>query len=778
MDANGASSENDSIHWNTVDELETPNAAASPCMGLRSSAKEASTTAASDNVNVYTLTCPHFFRMKISFTKESTNDLLEENKMLSLLVDMGYSFEEALMAMENVVGSNAHIEELIDYISAAQVDKELDTGLEELPSEDDVISCSHPKALENSPEEHQCVGKSGNFGYESREDLLEEDKMLSLLMDMGYSFEEALMAMGKCGSNAHLEELTDYICAAQMDKELPFEDDVISCSDPKIRTEDFLCKKKRRIHPTEISIRQVLAADPPYFYYENVALTPKGVWSTISRFLYDVEPEFVDSVYFCATARKRGYIHNLPIHKRFPLLPRPPCTIQEALPSTKKWWPSWDARTKLNCLLTTTGTVKLTERIRQALEDCGGNPTPNVRKYVLDQCRRWNLVWVGKNKAAALEPDEMEMLLGFPKDHTRGGGACRQDRYKALGNSFQVDTVAYHLSVLKAQFPYGINVLSLFSGIGGAEVALHRLGIPLKNVVSVEISEVNRNILRSWWEQTNQRGRLIEIADVQEINGDNLERWISSFGGFDLVIGGPCNNLSGGNRVSRDGLEGKQSSLFYHYFRILELIFDCEKRSLLGCGDDLLKLFASYGDVEEFAKRKLDEFVFLGNRLQVSYAPHFESLSDTKDKLEGRRKEVLARLNRLPFVSGRHLMYVFILISAGRSKGPRVYNTGASSEASMVSATSQTGYICHIQTLINFGRDAGGSQHKSQINDPPITQVSSDQEYFPSHSMNQTVRLVREKLNKVINLHCPFNSSLLNLRDGEDQKELILSFIL
>ncbi|MBA0821465.1 hypothetical protein Goarm_018321 [Gossypium armourianum] len=73
----------------------------------------------------------------------------------------------------------------------------------------------------------------------------------------------------------------------------------------------------------------------------------------------------------------------------------------------------------------------------------------------------------------------------------------------------------------------------------------------------------------------------------------------------------------------------------------------------LGCGDDLLKLFANYGDVEEckpmdaenceqftdvywiefqlisnarFAKRKLDDFVFLGNHLQVSYAPQFESL--------------------------------------------------------------------------------------------------------------------------------------------------------
>jgi len=47
-----------------------------------------------------------------------------------------------------------------------------------------------------------------------------------------------------------------------------------------------------------------------------------------------------------------------------------------------------------------------------------------------------------------------------------------------------------------------------------------------------------------------------------------------------------------------------------------------------------------------FAKRKLDDFVFFGNKLQVSYAPQFESLSDTQDKLEGRRREVLARLNR------------------------------------------------------------------------------------------------------------------------------------
>lgn len=138
---------------------------------------------------------------------------------------------------------------------------------------------------------------------------------------------------------------------------------------------------------------------------------------------------------------------------------------------------------------------------------------------------------------------------------------------------FQVDTVAYHLSVLKDLYPGGVNVLSLFSGIGGAEVALHRLGVPLKNVVSVEKCEVNRNIVKSWWDQTNQKGNLIEFADVQQVNANELGPLVHAFGGFDLIIGGsPCNNLAGSNRVSRDGLEGKESALFYDYFRILDLV--------------------------------------------------------------------------------------------------------------------------------------------------------------------------------------------------------------
>ncbi|KAF9619551.1 hypothetical protein IFM89_007378 [Coptis chinensis] len=59
---------------------------------------------------------------------------------------------------------------------------------------------------------------------------------------------------------------------------------------------------------------------------------------------------------------------------------------------------------------------------------------------------------------------------------------------RQIQDDVEVDTVAYHFSVLKSFSPNGITLSSLFSGIGGAEVALHRLGILLKTVVSVEIS--------------------------------------------------------------------------------------------------------------------------------------------------------------------------------------------------------------------------------------------------------------------------------------------------
>ncbi|KAE8731141.1 DNA (Cytosine-5)-methyltransferase DRM1/2 isoform 2 [Hibiscus syriacus] len=145
--------------------------------------------------------------------------------------------------------------------------------------------------------------------------------------------------------------------------------------------------------------------------------------------------------------------------------------------------------------------AKLTERIRKALEAYDNEPHSSVQKYVLDECRKWILIWVERNKVVPFKPDEEEMLLGFPKKHTRGGRSARD------------------------MFPGGINVLSLFSRISDTEVAFYCLVIPLK-------------------------------TDAQELNGDWLEQLMSRFGKFDLVVGGiQCNNLAGRNKHHRDELE-------------------------------------------------------------------------------------------------------------------------------------------------------------------------------------------------------------------------------
>ncbi|KAM3301448.1 RNA-binding protein 48 [Capsicum chacoense] len=186
----------------------------------------------------------------------------------------------------------------------------------------------------------------------------------------------------------------------------------------------------------------------------------------------------------------------------------------------------------------------------------------------------------------------------------------------------------------------------------------------------------------------------------------------------------------------------------------------------LGCADQLSQLFSTYGQIQEckpmdaedcepftdvfwikfcwvdnarFAKRKLDESVFLGNRLQISYAPQFESLDETKEKLEVRRKEVLMRLN------------------PGRSKGSATYRADVIGEPSIASSQAQLNSI--VQPIGSNQRQSSNSQFNSahDIQCSPITTVSSEKEYFPSQSMNQTVKLVREKLNKFQNFPSKLN---------------------
>ncbi|KAK1626354.1 hypothetical protein QYE76_000669 [Lolium multiflorum] len=522
------------------------------------------------------------------------------NSVVEGYVGMGFTREIVLKGIKDIghSDSNALLELLLTYktLGDEAVGNCSTSGLIPQSVEDD-----DDFDFENWDGDDNADGRERNSDGSGHEDFLQEmsekDKKIKSLVNMGFPEDEANRAITTCGMDAALSVLVDSIYASQAAGNCSY----MNLSEYEVTDRGFDSfggrKKARLMEESKKKMKRYgggaqgsrpplhgfhgelmprpnpmvgfnlpsgrqsgtrslpkQAVGPPYFYYENMARAPKSVWMEISRSLYDIEPEFVDSKYFCAAVRERGYVHNLPIEKRSPLRPLPPKTIFEAFPHYKKWWPTWDHREQLNCFDTRVASPKQIKQIECTLASSSTPPPITVQKYVMDQCREWNLVWVGKNKVAPLEQDEMEYLHGFPRNHTRGV-ACRK-RYMCLGNSFQVDTVGYHLSVLKDLFPNGINVLSLFTGIGGAEVALHRLGIHMKTVISIEISEDNRRILRGWWDQT-QTGTLIEIADVKSLTNDKVASFMRRYGRFDLVIG---------------GLEGEQPALFYHYSRILNAV--------------------------------------------------------------------------------------------------------------------------------------------------------------------------------------------------------------
>ena len=59
--------------------------------------------------------------------------------------------------------------------------------------------------------------------------------------------------------------------------------------------------------------------------------------------------------------------------------------------------------------------------------------------------------------------------------------------------------------------------------------------------------------------------------------------------------------------------------------------------------------YASIEQAQE-AKRKLDNYPFLSKQLDVSYAPQYETLSDTREKILDRKKQILSRLNNKPAI--------------------------------------------------------------------------------------------------------------------------------
>ncbi|XP_024539212.1 DNA (cytosine-5)-methyltransferase DRM1A isoform X2 [Selaginella moellendorffii] len=431
------------------------------------------------------------------------------------------------------------------------------------------------------------------------------------LKSMGFSDEQIANALGLFGNDAKLEDVVEHIFAKEAAPRLEEKPDLariyrewdeesrpgsssrrVDTTDGKRKREDdtffanfddlednfdgFLPEQRNQGdgmgfgipgQPPRSRTLPSSSLPPPFFYFENVAIMPRGSWEDITRFLDGIEPELVNSKWFCAASRPRGYVHNLPVKGRR-ALPPGPMTIQELVPGMENVRPPWDKRVKLNCITTSSDRAARVQASAEAFYN-----DDDVDPQVFLDMKRANLVWRGRGILAPLEVQELEVVQGFDVGHT-SSGQSPAERIKALGNAMQVHTVAWHLSVLAALFPTGIRVLSLFSGIGGIEVALEKLGIPIKFLVSVETNADCHRVLRSWWHRTRQRGTHIVLGDVTELSRERIEELAArAGGGFDLVAGGsPCNNFSGNNRTSRTGITGDKSRLFFDYVRILTTV--------------------------------------------------------------------------------------------------------------------------------------------------------------------------------------------------------------
>lgn len=189
-------------------------------------------------------------------------------------------------------------------------------------------------------------------------------------------------------------------------------------------------------------VRALEEVQPKYFLFENVASMNEESKQVISEML-GCEPVLIDSNRFVAQDRPRYYWTNVPFESV--LLPVSPACLQEIMEHDvpEKYFYDYPLigldMSKKVCAEMEYNNLQMHRRIYNPAFKvgcltavCGGNQ----QRKVLDGGR-----------ARKLTPMEYERLQGLPDGYTTG--CCDGARYKAIGNGWTVDVIAYILSGLK-----------------------------------------------------------------------------------------------------------------------------------------------------------------------------------------------------------------------------------------------------------------------------------------------------------------------------------------
>jgi DNA (cytosine-5)-methyltransferase 1 len=105
-----------------------------------------------------------------------------------------------------------------------------------------------------------------------------------------------------------------------------------------------------------------------------------------------------------------------------------------------------------------------------------------------------------------------------------------------------------------------MNVLDLFSGIGGFSLGLERAG--MRTVAFCEIEPFCRSVLRHHWP------RVPIYTDVATLTAARLVA--DGIARINVICGGfPCQDISTARHAEAPGLAGKQSGLWFEMFRLV-----------------------------------------------------------------------------------------------------------------------------------------------------------------------------------------------------------------
>lgn len=103
-----------------------------------------------------------------------------------------------------------------------------------------------------------------------------------------------------------------------------------------------------------------------------------------------------------------------------------------------------------------------------------------------------------------------------------------------------------------------MNVLSLFDGMSCGRLALKKAGIPVNKYYASEIDKGAITISKDNWTD------IVHIGDVCSINPSELPK-------IDIIFAGsPCQGFSSNGK--QEGLEHKQSRLFWEFIRLLKAL--------------------------------------------------------------------------------------------------------------------------------------------------------------------------------------------------------------